>query len=60
MGAAFAQVKTRYDAVQKKLQENTAHQALFKPIIAALTELSTHVDSKAIQKIAQLLSELRQ
>lgn len=59
MGASFAQVSSKYEALQKKLKENTSHSAMFKPIISALAELSTTVDHKAIQRIAQLLGELR-
>jgi hypothetical protein len=60
LGASFAQLKSKYDNVLTKLKENTSHEALLKPIIAALTELNTNVNFKAIQQIAQLLAELRQ
>jgi hypothetical protein len=59
LGASFAQLKSKYDTVLTKLKENTSHEALLKPIITALTELSTNVNFKAIQQIAQLLAELR-
>lgn len=60
LGSSYAQLKNRFDAVQKKLEENTAHGALFQPIITALTELATKVDQGAISKIIQLLQQLRQ
>jgi hypothetical protein len=46
--------------VQKRLSENQAHGALFQPIVTALTELATKVDQQAIQRILQLLAQLRQ
>jgi hypothetical protein len=61
LGASFAQVKTKFDQLHKKLTENTSHSALLQPIISALAELSTHgVNQKALTRIAQLLSEIRQ
>jgi len=62
LGASFAQVKTRYEGVTKKLNTLSSQEALLKPIIAALTELatSTTVDFKAIAQIAELLAQLRQ
>lgn len=48
LGTSFSQLKSRFDAVQKRLEENEAHGALFQPIITALTELATKVDQKAI------------
>ncbi|CAD8181774.1 unnamed protein product [Paramecium pentaurelia] len=61
LGASFAQIKTKFDSLQKKLSDNTTHSALLQPVIAALTELATHgVNQKALTKIAQLLSEIRQ
>jgi hypothetical protein len=32
-------LKSKYDNVLAKMKENTAHEALLKPIIAALSEL---------------------
>ncbi|CAD8088461.1 unnamed protein product [Paramecium primaurelia] len=61
LGASFAQIKTKFDTLHKKLSDNTSHFALSQPVIAALTELATHgVNQKALKKIAQLLSEIRQ
>ncbi|KAM3138351.1 hypothetical protein pb186bvf_009627 [Paramecium bursaria] len=60
LGATFAELRPRFEAVQKKLIENESHGALFQPIVTALTELATKVDQKAIKRILQLLSQLRQ
>ncbi|CAD8148295.1 unnamed protein product [Paramecium octaurelia] len=61
LGASFAQLKSKYDVLHKKLSDNTSHTALLQPVITALTELATHgVNQKALTKIAQLLSEIRQ
>ncbi|CAD8176145.1 unnamed protein product [Paramecium pentaurelia] len=61
LGASFAQIKTKFDSLHKKLSDNTSHSALLQPVITALTELATHgVNQKALTKIAQLLSEIRQ
>ncbi|CAD8079544.1 unnamed protein product [Paramecium sonneborni] len=60
LGATFAELKPKFEAVQKRLIENESHGALFQPIVTALTELASKVDQKAIQRILQLLSQLRQ
>lgn len=41
LGTSFAQLKNRFDAVQKRLTENKTHGALLQPIVTALTELAT-------------------
>jgi DNA uptake protein ComE-like DNA-binding protein len=62
LGASFAQVKTRFDSVNKKLTALQSQEALLKPIIAALSEVasSTNVDFKSIAQIAELIAQLRQ
>ncbi|KAM3131279.1 hypothetical protein pb186bvf_016597 [Paramecium bursaria] len=61
LGASFAQVRTKYEAIHKKLSESNEHTAILQPVITALTELATHgVNQKALTRISQLLSEIRQ
>ncbi|CAD8080463.1 unnamed protein product [Paramecium sonneborni] len=61
LGASFVQVKSKYETVHKRLTDNTSHSQLLQPVVVALTELATHgVNQKALTKIAQLLSEIRQ
>ncbi|CAK56851.1 unnamed protein product (macronuclear) [Paramecium tetraurelia] len=61
LGASFVQVKSKYETIHKRLTDNTSHSQLLQPVVAALTELATHgVNQKALTKIAQLLSEIRQ
>lgn len=57
-GVAFAQLKSRFEKVQAKLQEGK--HALLKPLISSLTQLASKVDNKSIIKILELLAQIRQ
>ncbi|CAD8171578.1 unnamed protein product [Paramecium octaurelia] len=53
--------KDQIDTLHKKLSDNTSYTPLLQPVITALTELATHgFNQKALTKIAQLLSKIRQ
>ncbi|CAD8201294.1 unnamed protein product [Paramecium pentaurelia] len=60
MDATFAELKQKFEALQMRLIENESHGALIQPIVTAQTGLATKVDQKAILRILQLLSQLRQ
>ncbi|EAR83961.3 trichocyst matrix protein T4-B, putative (macronuclear) [Tetrahymena thermophila SB210] len=60
-GVSFAQIKSRYDKVLEKLTTNKSkHSTLFKPLIIALSQLSSQLNNDSIQKILNLLQNLRQ
>lgn len=48
-GVSFAQVKARYDKVLEKLSTNKSkHSTLFKPLIIALSQLSSQLNYESV------------
>jgi len=59
-GVAFSQIKSRYEKVLEKLNDNTnKHNTLFKPLITSLTQLATKLNYENVMKILDLLNNIR-
>jgi hypothetical protein len=59
-GVAFSQIKSRYDKVLEKLNDDSnKHATLFKPIINSLTQLATKLNYENVMKILDLLNNIR-
>jgi hypothetical protein len=59
-GVAFSQIKSRYDKVLDKLNEDTnKHASMFKPLISSLTQLATKLNYENVVKILELLNNIR-
>jgi hypothetical protein len=59
-GVAFSQIKSRYDKVLEKLNDDSnKHTTLFKPLITSLTQLATKLNYENVMKILDLLNNIR-
>lgn len=59
-GVAFAQIKTRYDKVMDKLKATDNKRAtLYKPLILALSQLTSKLNYENVMQILDLLNNLR-
>jgi hypothetical protein len=59
-GVSFSQIKTRYEKVIDKFQNsNSKHAVLFKPIILSLSQLATKLNFENVQRILELLANIR-
>jgi len=59
-GVSFTQIKGRYEKVMDKLKNNhSKHSSLFKPLISALAQLTTKLNFENVEKILDLLANIR-
>jgi len=59
-GVAFNQIETRYNKVLATLKESKGnHASVFRPLITALTQLSTKLNYDNVMNILKLLGDIR-
>lgn len=58
-GVAFSQIKGRYDKVLAQLNDSGKKHTLYKPLIAALTEMATKLNYENVIAILALLKNIR-